>query len=272
MKSTAISLDSMPPIKTEGIKSILKLAETSVECSSYLAIRGSRGTGKTEAYKALSMEWTKVKAPPTAFYFQCMPEGTSYGFFRDLVQHLTKRKFEPRENPGLRELIEMVHVALATQRTVFLFLDDIEHLDQHAWNMVRMMYETVRLKGTKLGMAVTDSFATPQFRDGRWDPSLLETVHLKTCERDFMMGVFTAWEPRLKAISRSYYDGDDKAMRLAEVLFERSWGNFRAMDSLVRVLRANLPPGQATEKDVRKCLSLRTVDPDPMQLKFQLMA
>jgi hypothetical protein len=269
MKSTTISLD---PIKTEGIKAILKLAETSVECSSYLAIRGPRGTGKTEAYKALSLEWTNVKSPPTAFYFQCMPDGTSYGFFRDLVQHLTKRKFEPRENPGLRDLIDMVHVALSSQRTVFLFLDDIEHLDPHAWNMVRMMYETVRLKGTKLGMAVTDSFATPQFRDGRWDPSLLEAVHLKACDRDFMMAVFTDWEPRLKELARDYYRGEDKAMHLAEVLFERTRGNFRAMDSLVRVLRSNLRPGQATEKDIRKCLSLRTVDPDPMQLKFQLMA
>jgi hypothetical protein len=272
MKSSSSNDQVRTPIKTEGVKAIIKLSAASIECSSYIAIRATRGNGKTMAYSALSVEWTNDKSAPAAYYFRCMPDGTGYGFFRELVQHLINRRFEPREHPSLRELIELVRTALAANRSNFLFLDDIEHLDAPAWNMVRLMFETIRAQGIKFGMAVTDSLVHPQFRDGRWDPSLLETVHLRPCDRDYMIAVLVDWEPRLKRLFKAYYKGDEKVIELAEIMHQRTRGNLRAMDSLALTLSSTLRSRPASEKDIRRCLALRSTDRDPLQLQFQLSA
>jgi hypothetical protein len=260
------------PVKTEGIKAIIKLCDAAIQCSSYIAIRAARGNGKTTSYHALSTEWTNDKSAPKAFYFQCMPDGTGYGFFRELVQHLISRRFEPRERPSLRELIELVRTALAANRSNFLFLDDIEHLDASAWNMVRLMFESVRAQRIKFGMAVTDSLIHPQFRDGRWDPSLLETVHLQAFDRDRMVAILIDLEPRLRRLFKAFYKGDEKMVELADSLHDRTLGNFRAMDSLVLSLNSKLRSRSVSEKGIRRCLALRSTDRDTLQLQFQLTA
>ena len=59
---------------------------------------------------------------------------------------------------------------------------------------------------------------------------------------------------------------------LAEIMHQRTRGNLRAMDSLALTLSSTLRSRPASEKDIRRCLALRSTDRDPLQLQFQLSA
>jgi hypothetical protein len=257
-------------IKTPSVKAILKLSDTAVECSSYFAIRGVRGVGKTTAYTILINEWGESKSSPTPHYYKCMPDDDSDQFFRGLSGLLARKIFPKKDFPAIRGIIDEVGGALGSNKSNFLFLDDVHHVDELGWSFLITLFDSIRHHGIRLGMAVTDRFLQPEFRTGRPDPALIDIVHLKALDSGLTFAILEQNEPRIGRIADAYYKGDRKVGRLVQVLHDSTNGNFLAIDSLLKTMRENLGKGQATEMDIKNILSLRVADVDSIKNQFQL--
>ncbi len=245
---------------TYAAKNALRLARTAVDTSSFFAIRGPQGTGKTYPFQLIMNEWAEQKLACKPIYFKCVPECDPERFLRSLVQTVTGQKYASWQRPNLHELIELASNTLAEQPANFLFVDNLNWICNGAGEMLLFLFDTVKDNGVRLGMATTTRTQTVELLAAERHPAFLDTVLLSPLTPNENLASLAVWEPRLQALSEDYFGGREGGAEACKVAYEATKGNFKAMRSFLATILTSYPTGAISLKELERCLSLRRAE------------
>jgi hypothetical protein len=245
-------------IDTRAVKDSLRLARCAIQTSSFFAIRGRRGTGRSFIYDAVVTDWRDTQVKCESLYFLCVPDSDPDRVLRQIARAITGKTYFPWQRPTLLDLFGLIAETCRNHEAYFLFIDDFHHLSDPCWKMVLCLFDALKDQGIPIGMAVTTCMQTEELLFAMSHPAFLDTVWTGVLTREEMCECLAKLEPRLKPLMDAYFDGTPGAAKVCESLYKATHqGNFKTMRAVIDTICGVHPQGAITAEMLEECLALR---------------
>lgn len=259
MKAIPFTGTSEAILDTASITDAARLAQTAIETSSFFALRGARGTGKTFIYDVITEEWAAKKVGCSPFYFRCTLQRDSEKFIRAIAFAITGRKHALWERPSLHELISLVGDTCRKHESTFLFVDNLHLVSDGCGEMLLSLFDSLRDDDVRIGMAITTRAQTVELLDAQTHPAFLDTIWISAFNETENLDLLSKWEPRLQPMVDEYFEGKPDGAAACRIAWDATKGNFKAMRGFLETILLHCPPGPISLKELENCLHLRRV-------------
>jgi Cdc6-like AAA superfamily ATPase len=258
-------------LNTRAIADSIKLANSAIQTSSFFAIRGRRGTGRSFIYDAILADWQAKKVECEPLYFLCVPDSDPDRVLRQMARAITGKVYAPWERPTLMDLFALVAETCRKHEANFLFVDDFHYLSKACCEMLVCLFDAVRDQDILIGMAMTTSTQTLELLDAQTHPAFLDTVWTSALAENETIAAMAVLEPRLQSLADAYFDGKPGGKEACQALFTATKGNFKTMEAVIETIAKARPHRSIALKDLEHCLALRRASANTEQ-NFALAA
>jgi hypothetical protein len=245
------------PLNTRAVADSIKLARSAIQTSSFFAIRGRRGTGRSFIYDAILADIQAQKVGCVPLYFLCVPESDPDRVLRQLARAITGKTYSPWQRPTLMDLFALVAETCRKHEANFLFVDDTHYLSKSCCEMLVCLFDAVRDQDIPIGMALTTSIRTLELLDAQSHPAFLDTVWTGTLTENETMATLAVLEPRLQPLADAYFGGQPGGKEACLALFQATKGNFKTMETVIDMIARARPEGAIGLQELEDCLALR---------------